>query len=153
MVPAENRPPAGVGRLTRSADFKRILATWPIGRTARFAVHHLGADPAASRPAKLSTDAGCNAAPVAIRPGGHWLGLVVPKRHARRAVTRSLLKRQMRLRFLQAASGVDAGLWVIRLKAPFEKASFPSAASDALRQAAATEIADLLGRLRRHDVG
>lgn len=89
-------------------------------------------------------------------PGGWWLGLVVPKRHARRAVTRSLIKRQMRaqLASLVAAPAGDAtrraalrqGLWVLRLKAPFDRALFRSAASDALRTAVRVELAELLAR-------
>jgi len=76
-----------------------------------------------------------------------WLGTVVPKRHARRSVTRSMLKRQMRVAFLRHGLTLDRGLWVIRLRAPFERASFPSAASTALRKAAADELDALLVRL------
>lgn len=85
-------------------------------------------------------------------PDGWWLGLVVPKRHARRAVTRSLLKRQMRARMADAVArtqppaGLPAGLWVLRLKSPFDKARFASAASAALREAARSELALLLQR-------
>lgn len=84
-------------------------------------------------------------------PSGRWLGLVVPKRHAKRAVTRSLLKRQMRERFSAVADRLEAGIWVIRLKAPFDRAAFPSAASDALRSAAAAELRELLARLAPAD--
>ena len=55
-------------------------------------------------------------------PGGWWLGLVVPKRHARRAATRNLIKRQMRAQLAQAAASaapqaqLPPGLWVLRLK-------------------------------------
>ena len=46
---------------------------------------------------KISTvDEPVSAALVDNIGGQHWLGLVVPKRLARRAVTRQLLKRQMR---------------------------------------------------------
>lgn len=74
---------------------------------------------------------------------------MVPKRHARRAVTRNLLKRQMRAQLRSAlASGaaLPRGLWVLCLKAPFDRARFASAASDALRSAARGELAALLSR-------
>ena len=78
-----------------------------------------------------------------------WLGTVVPKRHARRAVTRSLIKRQVR----SAVQRLDAtrqplapGLWVVRLRAPFDRAVFTSAASAALRGAAREELDALLAR-------
>jgi ribonuclease P protein component len=69
-----------------------------------------------------------------------WLGLVVPKRHARRAVTRSLFKRQIRAAAVRHADGLASGLWVVRLRAPFEKAQYPSAASAALQRAARAEL-------------
>ena len=75
-----------------------------------------------------------------------WLGTVVPKRHAKRAVTRNLLKRQMRAVVQHAAAGLPPGLWVLRLKAPFDKQQFPSAASAPLRALARSELCTLLQR-------
>lgn len=82
----------------------------------------------------------------ACQPNGHWLGLVVPKRHARRSVTRNLLKRQMRSLMAAQAGALEPGLWVLRLKAPFDRAQFASPASDQLRKAARAELALLLQR-------
>jgi ribonuclease P protein component len=88
------------------------------------------------------------AAPEAV-PQGHWLGTVVPKRHAKRSVTRSLLKRQMRAALARHAGQLPPGLWLLRLKAPFVKQDFPSAASDALRAAALAELDLLFKRAMR----
>lgn len=77
---------------------------------------------------------------------GHWAGCVIPKRHARRSVTRSLLKRQIRAALARHAQALPQGLWLVRLKAPFVPAQFPSAASDALRRAARAELDALLAR-------
>ena len=77
---------------------------------------------------------------------GHWIGCVVPKRHARRAVTRSLLKRQIRGLFIQHAGHLPAGQWLVRLRQPFASAQFVSASSDALRRAARDELDGLLAR-------
>ena len=79
---------------------------------------------------------------------GRWLGAVVPKRHARRAVTRSLLKRQIRARPSGMRAGWRRGLWLVRLRAPFDRARFASAASPALRAAARAELDALLARRR-----
>jgi ribonuclease P protein component len=87
-------------------------------------------------------------------PTDWWLGMVVPKRHARRSVTRNLIKRQMRevmgavvQQARQAPSeGLPCGLWVLRLKSPFDPKQFSSPASVPLRQAAREEIALLLTR-------
>jgi ribonuclease P protein component len=84
-------------------------------------------------------------------PSGCWLGTVVPKRHARRAATRNLIKRQMR-RAAAAESALPAGLWVVRLRNPFQKSDFPSASSDALSAAAADELAKLLADAVRRSV-
>jgi ribonuclease P protein component len=77
---------------------------------------------------------------------GRWLGMVCPKRHARRAVTRNLLKRQMRALMDEHGGALPLGLWVMRLRAPFDPRQFPSATSDALRIAARTELRGLIDR-------
>lgn len=82
--------------------------------------------------------------------GGLWLGSVVPKRHARRAATRNLLKRQIRHCVASRAGCLPPGLWVVRLKQGFDKSAFPSAQSAALRSAAAGELLGLLDRLVVH---
>ena len=81
-------------------------------------------------------------------PGAHWLGCVVPKRHAKRAVTRSLLKRAMRNAFGDQAERLPCGLWLVRLRSGFAAASFTSARSPALAAAASAELAMLLAPRR-----
>ena len=71
-------------------------------------------------------------------PNGHWLGLVVPKRLARRAVTRNLVKRLGRAGLadqLHSAQPLPPGLWVLRLRSPIDRKLYPSAKSEPLRQA------------------
>ncbi len=77
------------------------------------------------------------------------LGMVVPKRNARRAVTRNLVKRHIRAVFGDSLRGarLATGVWVVRLRCPFDKALFESAKSDALAHVVREELADLLGRL------
>ena len=157
-----------VGRIVRAVDFERVLSQAPRSRSAHFALHHVAARPLPLAPALKAAAAGelsTGRAPVCAPPvddlsGQWWLGLVVPKRHARRSVTRSLLKRQMRevvwavvqrpTPAAGSASDVDAslppGLWVLRLKAPFDKQQFASAASAALRASARSELVQLLRR-------
>jgi ribonuclease P protein component len=79
-----------------------------------------------------------------------FLGLVVPKRFARRAVTRSLIKRQIRAAF-QAyiqSSALNrwvhgSGAWVVRMRAGFDLQQYPSAASLALRARLRAELHNL----------
>ena len=70
--------------------------------------------------------------------------MVIPKRHARRSVTRSLLKRQIRAAVVCAECSLPEGLWVVRLRSAFDRQAFPSAASAALACAAGEELAALL---------
>lgn len=81
-----------------------------------------------------------------LEAGARWLGTVVPKRHARRSVTRNLLKRQMRVAVAGGGERLLPGLWVIRLRAPFDPKTFASAASIALRTAAREELGTLVER-------
>ena len=78
-----------------------------------------------------------------------WLGLVVPKRHAKRAVTRTLVKRQIRNVAAACARQLEPGLWVVRQRSPFDPKQFPSAASDALKEAARAELRALFERAAR----
>lgn len=154
-----------VGRMLRSVDFQRVLSTPPRVRSAHFSAHHVSvcpsapAKPVSKRPKLASTGElstgnalGCpplvddSPASVVAMLAGCWLGMVVPKRHARRAVTRNVLKRQMRTLMQLHAPLLAPGLWVLRLKAPFDRQQFTSPASDALRTAAHDELALLLQR-------
>ena len=152
-----------IGRVQRSGDFERVLRTPSRSRTHHFALHHLAQRPSAfhpkSAPGDLSTGSGdARARPVDEAPRADppidppdrlWWGVVVPKRHARRSVTRSLLKRQIRSCAAGVGETLAAGLWVVRLRAPFDPKDYPSAASDALKQAARAELLVLLGRAAR----
>jgi ribonuclease P protein component len=80
---------------------------------------------------------------------GRWLGLVVPKRHAKRAVTRTLVKRQIRTVVADCAARLAPGIWVVRQRSPFDPKAFPSAASEALREAVRTELRALFERAAR----
>jgi ribonuclease P protein component len=78
------------------------------------------------------------------------LGLVVPKRHARRAVTRSLLKRQMRAAMQRHAQHLPPGMWVLRLRSAIDVAQFPAAASGAMRRILRAELDALLAGIQVH---
>ncbi len=78
--------------------------------------------------------------------GGRWLGLVVPKRLARRAVTRQLLKRQMREAMRRHADRLRPGLWLLRLQRAFDPRQYPAAASAGLRRVVRVELDALLTR-------
>jgi ribonuclease P protein component len=154
-----------LGRLSRSADFEGALGQPPRARSAHFAVHFVADDMHRAASGVSSTDLStvgkqtCTplvddlATPWLRRGAAIRLGAVVPKRHARRAVTRCLLKREIRAAAARQVSGAEAslaaGVWVVRLRAPFDRAQFVSAASSALRNAARCELETLFASVPR----
>jgi ribonuclease P protein component len=74
---------------------------------------------------------------------------VVPKRFARRSVTRSLVKRQMRQALRDHAGRLPPGAWVLRLRAPVLGADETSAVTEGLRQRVRAELGELLDQAER----
>jgi ribonuclease P protein component len=155
-----------IARLLRSVDFERVLRTRTRASSVHFAVHHVPDRPSASpKPAakslaaELSTgekpelNSAVDDFPVSAPPSSVWLGAVVPKRHAKRSVTRSLLKRQIRSAVMGHEAALASGLWVVRLRAPFDRKTFVSAASDALKCAARAELEQLLASAAQRVAG
>jgi ribonuclease P protein component len=143
-----------VGRILHKRDFETVLAVRPSSRSTHFAVHHVARapQPSARRVVPELSTGGAPERPNPVDdlpPGALWLGAVVPKRCARRAVTRTLIKRQIRAALERHAAGLPSGLWVVRLRAPFDRTVFRSAASDALRAAARDELDTVLARAAR----
>lgn len=147
-----------LGRMQRPADFERALAAQPRARSAHFAAHHLARVPSRAAAswnragaADLSTgDPEACTQPVdeslPPAPDRCWFGTVVPKRHARKAATRNLLRRQIRAAIERHHAALAHGLWLVRLRAPFDAHRYHSAASAALRAAARDELDALLTR-------
>jgi ribonuclease P protein component len=130
----------------RPSDQERFVAAMaekPCARTEHFMAHHL-------RSAELSTGADALATAHVDEPAGaFWLGLVVPKRHARRAVTRNLVRRQIRACVDRHSAGLSRGDWVVRLRKGFAVDEFPSASSAALAERVCRELEQLLARVAR----
>jgi len=146
-----------LGRLSRPADFEAVLATPVKARSAHFAAYHLPQCPrdsskfvSSAEVQKLSTSgADTCAQPVDdLRPGPSacWFGVIIPKRQARRAVTRNLLRRQVRCALARHRGRLARGMWLVRLRSPFAADVFMAAASAALRDAARAELDALLTR-------
>ena len=143
-----------LGRLVHRADFERLLATSPRWRSAHFAIHHVtdGAmhselAPMQPEDQKLSTE------PFDIRPvpvdkmTRVCLGVAVPKRHARRAVTRNLIRRLVKVVFTRHLAEVPAGHWLVRLRSPFAAREFVSANSQVFARAVRSELEKLVGAI------
>jgi len=120
-------------RLKTRPQFQATMAAGTLARTAHFALHGLPLD----TPHPL------------FAHGEVWLGALVPKRWARRAVTRNALRRQIYAMAQQLGPTLPPAAYVVRLRAAFDRGQFVSAASRALKQAARAELELLFSRLPR----
>ena len=79
-----------------------------------------------------------------------WLGAMVPKRWARRAVTRNAIKRQIYTVGVTFEAQLVQAAHVVRLRSAFDRKQFVSATSDQLKQAVRAELLQLFGYATRH---
>lgn len=126
-------------RLKTREQFQAVLACTPLARTEHFVMHRMVLQTAGT-------------AAVAVFPAdGLWFGAMVPKRWARRAVTRNLIKRQVYSAAAQQAITLPVAAYLVRLRAGFDRLQFRSAASDVLRTAVRLEIEQLFRKAARAD--
>lgn len=120
--------------ILHKSQFDAVLGTRSVlSKTARsehFFVHRLQmtSEHAALFPAAIADEA--------------FVGVMSAKRFAKRAVTRNLIKRQIYA--ITTEFPLVPAAYAVRLKAPFAKAQFKSASSDALKRSVRTELLALL---------
>lgn len=117
-------------RLTGKAQFAEALRHSAVTHTEHFSLHTMTA-----------------ALPNFEVGPWEWMGVVLPKRWANRAVTRNALRRQI-YSHLQQRDAVDGRVCVVRLRRGFDPCHFPSAWSSALRTRVRSELASLLAMRR-----
>jgi ribonuclease P protein component len=127
-------------RLKTRQQFQAVLGGETLARTAHFALHCTALSHAAAQQ---------NQQPELFAVHDVWLGALVPKRWARRAVTRNAIKRQV----YTVGGGFELSLaraaHVVRLRASFDRTRFVSASSDALKTALRQELLQLFGKAIR----
>ena len=74
------------------------------------------------------------------------IGALVPKRWAKRAVTRNAIKRQIYSVSTDVESVLPVAVYVVRLRSVFDRKQFVSATSAALQTAVRRELQQLFGR-------
>ena len=120
-------------RIRNRAQFQAVLAGPPVAKTAHFALHRGALD-------------GEHEGRLLFAVADAWLGVLLPKRWARRAVTRNTIRRQI----YETARAVPVGLphaaWVVRLRSEFSRKQFVSATSEPLKRAVRAELQQLLGK-------
>ncbi len=127
-------PCLSVQRLQSRAQFQAVLAGAAVARTPHFALHSLSLpDVEGGRNALFASD-------------GAWLGAMVPKRWARRAVTRNAIKRQVYTLGQSFVPALGRAAHVVRLSRGFDRQQFSSASSTALKTALRSELTQLFGK-------
>ena len=138
-------------RLKTRPQFQAALAGGTVSRTPHFALHRLALpDTSHSVAAPVSAEGSTATANPPQHPLFHpsdvWLGAMVPKRWARRAVTRNTIKRQIYAISAQYEVRLPCAAHVVRLRAGFDRKQFISATSTLLKQAVRLELAQLFER-------
>jgi ribonuclease P protein component len=136
-----------VQRLTTRAQFQAVLAGDTVARTAHFVLHRMALPVS---PGDASPPAG----PRLIQPQALfavddcWLGVLIPRRWARRAVTRNLIRRQIYTVASALEPQMPQAAHVVRLRSGFDRARYPSASSTALKAVVREELQQLWARAR-----
>ena len=136
-----------VHRLKTRPQFQATLAGGTVSRTAHFALHRLSLT--APTPPLAQADSigpAPEEAQALFALDGVWMGAMVPKRWARRAVTRNTIKRQIYAVSARFADRLPQAAHVVRLRATFDRKQFISASSDVLKLAVRQELEQLFER-------
>lgn len=115
-------------RLLSRTQFQAVLNGRTVARTAHFSLHRLA----------LGTDD--TAKTGLFVPDDVWLGAMVPKRWARRAVTRNAIKRQIYAVSQALQASFPNAAHVVRLRHGFDRAHFVSASSALLKKTVCAEL-------------
>jgi ribonuclease P protein component len=129
-----------IGVLRGAEQFTALLSGRPVARTEHFAAYHRSTDELSTSTANMQLHA-VDGGPFGA---GLVLGFVIPKRHAKRAVTRVAIRRQMRAAVARHGAGLAAGEWALRLRVPWDPKRFRSATSAGLVEAVRAELDVLL---------
>jgi ribonuclease P protein component len=121
-------------RLKNAAQFKLGMDQRVVAKSAHFALH---APTAERSPQDEMHQASASGMP------GHMIGAVIPKRWAKRAVTRNAIRRQIYHAWSQWGPHLPEGVHVVRLKTGFDAQQFHSASSPAFKSAVRAELNQL----------
>jgi ribonuclease P protein component len=151
-----------VQRLKTRAQFEAAMAGGTVSRTPHFVLHRAALPEAPSPlpspvvPAQAGAQEGADALGSRARGNGGklfpvqdepWIGAVVPKRHAKRAVTRNGIKRQIYNVSAAFEPRLPAAAHVVRLRQEFARKDFPSAWSEQLKAAVRGELLQLFEKV------
>ena len=124
-----------------------VMAGSTVSRTAHFALHRAELDVPA-QPATSVAGPGSHGSKALFAVREAWVGTLVPKRWAKRAVTRNAIKRQIHAVSLDFEPQLPVAAHVVRLRAGFDRKQFISATSPMLKAAVRAELQQLFAGAR-----
>ena len=139
-------------RLKTRPQFQAVLAGSIAARTPHFALHRNALEAVVVATATVPDSMGVQdkkLSEVFISPAlfpvqDTWIGAMVPKRWAKRAVTRNAIKRQIYTVSKIFMHSYPQAAFLVRLRKEFSRKEFPSATSAALQEAVRTELNTLM---------
>jgi ribonuclease P protein component len=134
-----------VQRLKTRVQFQAVMAGRTIvSKTAHFALHRMELDAPVVAPTEPGPGSERLKALFVVREP--WIGALIPKRWAKRAVTRNAIKRQIYSVSQTVDPPLPVAAHVVRLRAGFDRKQFESATSEALKRAVRAELQELFSR-------
>lgn len=130
-------------RITSKAQFAAVMAGQTVSRTPHFALHRVALPSLARFSADSTPPSGLAPKKALFAVADCWLGVIVPKRWAKRAVTRNTIKRQIYAVSTDVSCQLPPAAHVVRLRSGFDRAEFISATSDKLKVAVRAELQHL----------
>jgi len=121
------------------------MAGGTISRTPHFVLHRAPLTAPSTPTGPESTDRRQALFVVDDEP---WVGAVLPKRWAKRAVTRNGIRRQIYSVSTAFEARLPVAALVVRLRMDFARKEFPSAWSDALKAAVRGELQQLFEKAK-----
>ena len=146
MVGSCSQGLVAVHRLKTRPQFQATLAGGTVSRTTHFALHRLPLMARADMSKAETAGPAPDEAQALFALDGVWMGAMVPKRWARRAVTRNAIKRQIYAVSARFADRLPQAAHVVRLRATFDRKQFISASSEPLKLAVRQELEQLFER-------
>jgi ribonuclease P protein component len=143
LTAEQARDLSAVERLKQWSEFQAVMSAGSVAKTPHFVLHQW--QPCAN----TSPGSGFEQTPTLFVDGVLMMGALTPKRWAKRAVTRNLIRRQIHAVSQEFEKDLSPTAYVVRLRAPFSPQLFVSASSDALKQAVREELKQLFGKVGR----
>ena len=137
-------------RLKTRPQFQAVLAGSVIAKTEHFVLHRNSLEPIRVPAPQVTPE------PDAHKAKGDelaarlfpvldvWIGAMVPKRWAKRAVTRNTIKRQIYTVSAETMHNFPQAAFLVRLRREFSRKEFVSATSAQLKEAVRAEVLALM---------